>query len=149
MDIKKEWLAPCGLYCGVCAVMVAHKDNNQKLKGLLAPLFGVSPEDIRCEGCLSDEPFAYCTTCPIRSCTSQKEYEGCHQCDEFPCKHIEGFPVPVGKKVILRAVPYRREFGTEKWVHHEQARYVCPECGNKVFRGAVKCNQCKAKLNLD
>jgi len=129
--------------------MVAHKDNNQKLKGLLAPLFGVSPEDIRCEGCLSDEPFSFCTTCPIRSCTSQKVYEGCHQCDEFPCQHIEEFPVPVGKKVILRAVPYRREFGTDKWVQHEQARYVCPECGNKVFRGAVKCNQCKAQLNLD
>jgi len=23
------------------------------------------------------------------------------------------------------------------------------ECGNKVFRGVVKCNQCKAKLDLD
>ena len=31
----------------------------------------------------------------------------------------------------------------------EEARYVCPECGNKVFRGAVRCNQCKVKLSLD
>ena len=55
----------------------------------------------------------------------------------------------VGKKVILRAVPYRRKVGTEKWVQDEETRYVCPECGNTVFRGVVKCNQCKVKLDLD
>jgi hypothetical protein len=149
MDMKKEWLAPCGLYCGVCAVMMVHRDNNQKLKERLAPLFQVSPEDIRCEGCLSDETFTYCTTCPIKSCTSKRGYEGCHECDEFPCHYVEEFPIPVGKKVILRAIPYRREAGTEKWVQDEQARYICPECGNQLFRGASKCNQCKAKLDLD
>jgi predicted RNA-binding Zn-ribbon protein involved in translation (DUF1610 family) len=40
-------------------------------------------------------------------------------------------------------------FGTEKWIQDEEARYICPECGNKVFRGVVKCNQCKVKLDLD
>ena len=55
----------------------------------------------------------------------------------------------VGKKVILRVVPYRRKVGTEKWVQDEKARYVCPECGNTVFRGTVKCNQCNVKLDLD
>ena len=55
----------------------------------------------------------------------------------------------LAKKAILDALPYRREVGTEKWIEDEEARYICPECGNKVFRGAVKCNQCKAKLDLD
>jgi ribosomal protein L37AE/L43A len=55
----------------------------------------------------------------------------------------------VGKQVILRAVPYRRKVGTEKWVEDEKARYVCPECSHTVFRGALKCNQCKVKLDLD
>ena len=163
MDIKKEWLAPCGLYCGVCAIMMAHKDNNQKLKERLANLYkgevpgkgtlphseNLSAEDIRCNGCLSDDLFMHCKQCEIRTCTREKGYTGCHQCDEFPCQYIEDFPMTVGKKVILRAVPYRREVGTEKWVQDEEARYVCPECGNKVFRGAIKCNQCKVKLDLD
>jgi len=26
----------------------------------------------------------------------------------------------IGKKVILQAVPYRREFGTEKWIQDEE-----------------------------
>ena len=149
MEINKELLAPCGLYCGVCAIRMAHRDNNQKFKERLAPLYGVAPEAIRCQGCLSNEVFAYCTKCAIRSCTQQKGYEGCHQCHEFPCKHIHNFPVPVGQKVILRAIPQRREMGTEKWVEAEEKRYHCPNCGNQLFRGAKRCSQCKEAVDVD
>lgn len=149
MEVRKELLAPCGLYCGVCAIMMAHRDDNQKFKERLAPLYGVPPEGIRCKGCLSNEVFAYCTKCPIKSCTRQKGYEGCHQCNEFPCEHIHHFPVPVGKKVMMRAIPQRREMGTEKWVEAEEKRYKCPNCGNQLFRGAKRCNGCKETVDLD
>lgn len=163
MKINPDFASPCGLYCGVCAIYMAHRDNNQKFKERLAMLYrggtpgkgtlpnseSLSAEDIRCRGCLSDDRFMHCEQCEIRNCTQSKGYDGCHQCDEFPCQHIEAFPMAVGKKVILRAVPYRREVGTEKWIQDEEARYVCPGCGNKVFRGATQCNQCKAKLDLD
>ncbi len=162
-EINRKLVSPCGLYCGVCAVYIAHRDNNRKLKEGLAKVYrgevhgkgrlpgseNLSAEDIRCCGCLSDELFMHCRQCEIRDCTQKKGYAGCHQCDEFPCRHITDFPMTVGKKVILRAVPYRREVGTEKWVSDEEARYVCPECGNKVFRGLAKCRQCEAKLDLD
>jgi hypothetical protein len=163
MDIKKEWLAPCGLYCGVCAIMMAHRDNNQKLKERLVNLYkggvpgkgtlpnseNLSAEDIRCSGCLSDDLFMHCKQCEIRTCTIEKGYSGCHECDDFPCQYIENFSMSVGKRVVLRAVPYRREVGTQRWVQDEEARYVCPECGNKLFRGVVKCNRCGVKLGLD
>ena len=149
MEIKKELLAPCGLYCGVCAIMMAHRDNNQKLKERLAPAYGVSPEGIRCQGCLSDEVFVYCTTCAIKSCNRQKGYEGCHQCPDFPCEHVNNFPVPVGRKVILRSVPQRREMGTEKWAAAEEKRYKCPHCGESLFRGANRCRHCKETVDLD
>lgn len=163
MKINPNFASPCGLYCGVCAIYIAHRDNNQKFKERLANLYrgGVpgkgtlpnsetlSAEDIRCKGCLSDDLFMHCNQCEIRDCSKKKGYEGCHQCAEFPCRHIDNFPMAVGKKVILRAVPYRREFGTEKWIQDEEARYVCPGCGNRVFRGAVQCNHCKTKLDLD
>ncbi len=163
MATNPDLISPCGLYCGVCAIYIAHNDNNIKLKERLVSLYkggtpgkGILPnseslsiEDIRCRGCLSDEQFMHCRQCDIRNCTKEKGYTGCHQCNEFPCQHIDNFAMSVGKKVILRAVPYRREVGTEKWIQDEEARYVCPECGNKVFRGAIKCNQCKVQLNLD
>ena len=63
--VNPDLISPFGLYCGVCAIYIAHRDNN------------------------------------------------------------------------------------EKWIRDEEARYFCPECGNKVFRGAVKCNQCKGDLDLD
>jgi len=60
MEIHKEWLAPCGLYCGVCAIMIAHRDDNQKFKEKLTGVYGVTADEIRCDGCLSDDPFKFC-----------------------------------------------------------------------------------------
>ncbi|MDX2454308.1 DUF3795 domain-containing protein [Desulfosarcina sp.] len=163
MTINPDFISPCGLYCGVCAIYIAHRDNNQKFKERLVTLYrgdipekgilpnssNLSTEDMRCCGCFSDDRFMHCQQCEIRDCAEAKGYSGCHECDAFPCKHIENFPMAVGKKVILRAIPYRRAVGTKKWIQDEEARYICPECGNKVFRGVVRCNRCKVKLDLD
>ena len=163
MAANPDFISPCGLYCGVCAIYIAALDNNNRLKEGLVNLYKggtpgkgtlpnsekLSTEDIHCGGCLSDDLFMHCQQCAIRACTKEKGYTGCHECDDFPCQHIDNFPMAVGKKIILRSVLYRREFGTEKWVRDEEARYICPECGNKVFRGVIKCNQCKGKLDLD
>lgn len=163
MKTNPAFLSPCGLYCGVCAIHIAARDNNVKLQERLAALYrggtpgkGVLPNsedlsaaDIHCGGCLSEDLFMHCRQCEIRACTRERGYSGCHECDDFPCEHIDRFPMSVGRKVILRSIPYRREFGTEKWAQGEEARYVCPGCGNRVFRGAMKCNQCKAQLDLD
>ena len=147
--INKDVLAPCGLYCGVCGILMAHRDNNSKFKEILAGFYGVSPDEIACKGCLSDERFKFCEECQIRSCTEGKNYEGCHQCGDFPCDLIENFPVPVGKKVILRSIPARRELGTEKWVQQEEMRYHCPQCGSELFRGAKRCRNCKEPVDQD
>ncbi len=163
MSMNPEFAAPCGLYCGVCAIYIADRDDNQKFKERLVGLYqgGVAGKgtlpgsgrlttaDIKCRGCLSEQPFMYCQSCAIRDCTQEKGFSGCHQCDEFPCSHIDNFPMTVGKKVIMRSVPHRREVGTEQWMADEEARYYCPQCGNKVFRGATRCNQCKTALDLD
>jgi predicted RNA-binding Zn-ribbon protein involved in translation (DUF1610 family) len=157
VDINPDYLAPCGLYCGVCAILKATQDGNQKFKerlvgvykGKIAGAENLSAEDIQCRGCLSEEPFFYCQDCDIKACTQSKGYAGCHECDEFPCSLIENFAMPVGKTVMLRAVPYWREVGTETFVQDEEARYICPNCGNHLFRGAQRCNRCKIEVDLD
>ena len=145
----KELFAPCGLYCGVCGVYMASRDNDQKLKEKLAHAYGVTPEQIACKGCLSNEKFVYCQRCAIRSCVTEKNYEGCHQCNEFPCKLIDNFPFPVGKKVILRAVPGRKSLGSEKWAEEEENRYKCPHCSTPLFRGAKRCASCKELVEIE
>ena len=147
--MNTELLAPCGLYCGVCGIYMASRDDNKKLKEKLANAYGVTPEQIACKGCLSNEKFVYCQTCGIRSCVMDKNYEGCHQCNEFPCTLIDDFPVPVGKKVILRSVPDRKKLGTKKWVEEEEKRYRCPECDNPLFRGTTRCNKCGISVDVD
>ena len=149
MAVNKELAAPCGLYCGVCGIYVATRDNNEKFKEKLAPVYGAKPEDLVCDGCLSKRVWAYCQECPIKSCCRDKKIEGCHQCKEFPCQFIDNFPVPVGKKVILRSIPRWKELGTEQWIQEEETRYICPHCGATAFRGAMRCRSCKEPLDLD
>ena len=157
METNPEYSAPCGLYCGFCAVLYATLDNNLKFKERLVGVYkdklpeseNLSVEHIHCKGCLSAEPFMFCSRCAIRDCTTQKGYSGCHECESFPCTLIEEFLIPVGKKVILRAVPFRREMATKKWILEEKARYICPECGHKLFRGVKRCNNCKTPVDLD
>lgn len=149
MAAKKELAAPCGLYCGVCGVYIAHRDGNSKFRERLTKVYGVGVDEIRCRGCLSDELFGFCQTCRIRACTIEKGIDGCHQCDDFPCTSIEDFPLPVGKKVILRAIPTWRELGTERWMEEEEKRYHCPHCGYTLFRGAQRCRQCREPVDVD
>jgi hypothetical protein len=150
MEVEKELLAPCGLYCGVCAVLIAYRDDNEKFKEKLTGVYGLSStEQVRCKGCLSEDRFLYCEACPIRDCCAEKQIEGCHQCDDWPCKFVEEFPYPAGKKVMLRAIPTWREHGTEKWVEMEEERYHCPSCGYVLFRGAKRCRGCGADVDAD
>jgi hypothetical protein len=157
MVIKPELVAPCGLYCGVCGVYYATRDNNLKFLEKLVNVYksnipgmdSLKPEDLLCDGCLSDRKSIFCRICAIRECVQQKGYEGCNECDIFPCRQIDEFPMPVGKKVILRTVPYWRQQGTQKWIEDEEARYHCPDCSNKIFRGAKRCNKCGISLDLD
>jgi len=157
LAINPDYAAPCGLYCGVCSVLLAGRENDKKLKRLLVSFLkrrlpnsdSLSAADVYCEGCLSKKPFYHCMQCSIRDCTKEKGFAGCHECEDFPCGLIHDFPIPVGKKVILRAIPYWKKVGTEKWIQDEEARYLCPQCGHKLFRGAIRCNRCSTTVDLD
>ncbi len=39
MVTNPDLISPCGLYCGVCAIYIAHRDNNIKLKERLVGLY--------------------------------------------------------------------------------------------------------------
>ena len=152
VTVKKELLGPCGFYCGVCAVYIAHRDNNLKFKKALTVVYpGMTKvEDIQCTGCLSDGiQFELCKGCAYKKCLEKKGLQGCRFCDEFPCKQIKNNPIPLFVKVVQRANPEWKSLGTEKWVESEEKRYRCPECDNPLFRGAKRCNKCKIPVNVD
>ena len=156
-EIRSELLAPCGLYCGVCRIQHASQSNDLGYLKRLARIYArrfpkiadALPHELLCSGCMSTRRFPFCRECSIRDCTQQRGLQGCHECPKFPCVLVDEFPLPAGKKVILRAIPYRRAQGTEKWVIAEERRYRCPECGHRLFRGARQCEQCRTPVDAD
>jgi len=146
MAVKKEYLSPCGMYCSVCAVRAADRDDDQELKGILAPLFGVKPEQITCEGCRSDKMLPFAQGCAIRTCAGEKQLEGCHQCGDLPCGHVRSFPFEISKQQMMAALPRWKELGTEQWVIETEKRFTCPHCGALLHRYAKECNHCQQPM---
>jgi hypothetical protein len=149
MAITREWLAPCGLYCGACGIRIAHETGDRRLQEKLAVVYGLKPEQIQCAGCLAegDLVFSYCRVCGIKNCVKERGYESCAACADFSCAKVEQFPSPEGKQEILRAIPRWRELGTGKWVEETERRFSCPSCGARFFRGARRCRSCKNEVS--
>jgi hypothetical protein len=158
---NKHLMAPCGLYCGACGVYIATRDDNAKFRAVLGNLYGSAPEETRCLGCMQPEPpeclYGFCRSCPLRDCVRTKGYYSCHQCDEWPCSLVEEFPLPVGRRVMKRAIPLWREHverlgdeaGSVAWARGECERYHCPDCDAPLFRGALRCRACGRELADD
>lgn len=153
MGIEKELIAPCGLYCGVCAIRLAYEMNNEKFKSVLVKVYRPlisKPDQIQCTGCKSDGvKFKHCQRCNIRNCAEKKGFEGCYECGEFPCFRVKLFPIKKARQVMKRVVPEWKKLGTEEWVRIQKERYICSECGNSLFRGAKRCNKCGIAVDID
>jgi hypothetical protein len=153
-----ELRAPCGLYCGACGIYLANRDGNEKFRAVMGNLYGTKPAATACLGCMQADPprqlYGYCRSCTIRDCVRSKGLYSCHQCAEWPCARIEGFPLATGLRVMKRAIPLWRarvaelgdEAGSAAWARDECQRYHCPSCGYPLFRGAQRCRQCKAEV---
>ncbi len=144
--MNPKLLAPCGLYCGVCGIYYANKHGNEKLKQKLAKAYWCKPDQIACEGCLSDNKYFYCKSCKIRECVQKKGFRGCHECSEFPCEYITNYPYQLAKKFMLKSIPARKERTDAEWVAWEEQNWTCKACGAIAFRGAKRCPICKEPL---
>jgi hypothetical protein len=155
---NRDLMAPCGLYCGLCGIYIATRDNNLKFRERLAGIYGSKPEETECLGCMQPDPagklYGYCTFCGIRDCVREKGFYSCHLCDQWPCDKITNFPISTGKRVMMRAIPAWREKaanlgddeGSVAWAMSECERYHCGSCGAPLFRGAQRCRACKAEI---
>jgi hypothetical protein len=155
---NKDLMAPCGLYCGTCAIYIATRDGNEKLKAILGNLYGTKPEEIECYGCMQADPpkklYSFCKGCSIRGCIKSKGYYSCHQCSDWPCSMVDNLPYATGVRVMKRTIPIWRarvaelghEDGSIEWARSECERYHCPSCGKPLFRGAQQCRTCKRSV---
>lgn len=154
----EKLMAPCGLYCGTCGVYISTRDDNAKFRGALGKLYGTKPEETRCTGCMQPDPpqclYTFCQSCKLRACVLEKGFSSCHQCEEFPCELVEEFPLPVGRRVMKRAIPKWRALvaqhglkkGSVDWARSECERYHCRGCAEPLFRGAITCRHCQREV---
>jgi len=92
-------IAYCGLNCAECpALRATQKDDDNERKIVAeewAELYNadIKPEDINCEGCLSEQGrvFKHCYVCEIRNCAKEKAVKNCAYCDDYECKKLSVF----------------------------------------------------------
>lgn len=147
--MRNELVANCGLYCGACGVYLATQVGGDVLEQL-ASRFGLSPDEMRCEGCRSEVLFAHCRKCDFRECTQSKGIENCEDCSEWPCEKLKNFQTQMPHRAeLFESSEYRKANGLEAWFAKMEKDYSCKACGviNSAYN--VKCKQCGAMPGND
>ena len=104
----EEMISVCGLLCSECGALIATKSDDDEKRAEVAETWSkqynvdIKPEDINCDGCLSDSErlFSHCKVCEIRKCGKERSIANCAYCDEYACEKLEKFfqMVPDAKK---------------------------------------------------
>ena len=94
-----KMIAFCGIVCTECpAFLTTERDDNNERKRIAESWSkqynaDIKPEDINCEGCLSESGkiFSYCKVCEIRKCGQEKGLKNCAYCDDYACEKLNMF----------------------------------------------------------
>ncbi len=102
--MASEMVAYCGLNCITCPIYLATREKNpekqrQKREQIVIAIkeyLGEEKhvEDITdCDGCKAQGGRLYsgCRNCRIRKCASEKGFENCAYCSEYPCEKLGKF----------------------------------------------------------
>lgn len=124
-------LSKCGYRCDLCLAYRPNieKDpsNQQRLSDGWHKYFGfrIPPEQILCDGCLSENPKTIDQNCPVRPCAKAKGLDTCASCEQYACEHLtprlvvyeeiaSKFPVPIpGEDRQLFIQPYENKVRLE------------------------------------
>ena len=95
----EKMIALCGIVCTECPAFLATKNDDDNERKKIAEMWSkqyhsdIKPEDINCEGCLSDggKVFNYCRVCEIRKCGQEKSVQNCAYCVEYVCEKLDNF----------------------------------------------------------
>ncbi|MFH1943283.1 MAG: DUF3795 domain-containing protein [bacterium] len=106
----QEMIAYCGIKCHECGALIATKNNDdvkrKEVSEEWSKQYGanIKPEDINCDGCLSEggRLIQHCNVCEIRKCGKEKRVLNCAHCNEYACEKLEEFlkMVPDARKTL-------------------------------------------------
>jgi len=141
----------CGLYCGTCPNYLASRKNDSEQLEKISQKTDIPVEEVRCDGCLSDNVFAPCVDCKhgFRRCAEEKEVTWCFQCHDFPCRRLKDFKdVHIVNGIshhahVIEDLKYMSEHGIEKWVEAQEQAGQCPRCGTILYWQIQECPDCR------
>jgi hypothetical protein len=87
-------LTRCGYRCDLCLAYrpnVARDPTNQgKLSDGWFKYFGfrLPASEIRCDGCMTDNPRLIDQSCPVRPCVMEKGLDNCSHCEHYMCDKL-------------------------------------------------------------
>jgi hypothetical protein len=145
MKYDKTHAAVCGLYCPGCSVFIATQEDPVRLK-FLAKQFGITEEEMKCNGCRSDKRIPFCDTCKLYPCAEEKGIDFCGECDEYPCDELKEFQSLAPHRFELwEAQEQIKTKGYQKWMDEMKDYYSCDKCGTINSAYDFQCRSCKAK----
>lgn len=149
MRPDKRHAAVCGLFCPACSLFIGTREDPARLE-MLAKVFGVTTEQVRCEGCGSQVLSPYCRTCTMVKCAGEKGIEFCGECSEFPCAEIKTFQEAMPHRFELWASLARvKEVGYDRWYMEMAGHYACKNCGTINSAYDFKCRKCGNEPSCD
>jgi hypothetical protein len=108
--MTEKMIAMCGIVCTDCGAYIATQKNDNKLRKEVADKWNkapwskkydreFTPEDINCDGCLSERANP---GCEIRKCGRGKGVLNCAYCSEYACDRLDKYfqSAPAAKKTL-------------------------------------------------
>jgi hypothetical protein len=134
-DNTEELLVgPCGMNCGICSSYLAMKYDVQN-KGLNTRY---------CAGCRPSKK-----TCAfiIKRCELilSREVEYCYECYRFPCSNLEKLDRRYREQYhmsMIENMKYIGDNGMDEFLHNQEKRWKCPDCGGTISCHNGICYQC-------
>ena len=154
----------CGIYCGACDIMMAHKTGMKfKLasfwdestvktfqKKLGIPYDSTQPFTYKCNGCKSGNLFVNCSVCQIRKCAINTGVEHCIDCGKYPCNLIVDSQKMASLLPHLKCNRTNMEIiqskGVGQWLAEQESKCKCPDCQTSFSWYSGKCKNCGTDL---
>ncbi len=108
-----EMIAFCGINCTKCLAFLATQKDDDDERVKVAQQWskefnaGIKPEDINCDGCLSESEriFSYCKVCEVRKCGQERHIKNCAYCDDYACEKLNKiFGMAPDARLILEEI---------------------------------------------
>jgi hypothetical protein len=128
--IDSNFIAPCGINCGVCKMHLLNKT--------------------KCPGCrvIDAKKPKTRVNCKFKNCEIFKNGKAtfCYQCEEFPCQNLKHLDQRYRTKYhmsMIENLENIKKNGLAKFLKNEQIRWTCDSCGGTVCEQKGSCIDCE------